>query len=106
MINDFVQQIISMDNKAEDTAMKTAEEAEKIRNQTLEQIKTAEAKVLTEAKEQGKKNYEQAIAKAEEEKKHIIAEADKACAEERARFNAVRTQTARRVLETLLSKQG
>ena len=42
--------------------------------------KMVENKVLTETKDQSKSEYDEAVAKAEEEKKQIIDDADKACA--------------------------
>ena len=52
-----------------------------------------------------KKKEEEERRKAEEEKKQIIDDADKACAEERARFDAIRNKAARQVLDTLLSEK-
>ncbi|MEF9918013.1 MAG: hypothetical protein RR310_07690 [Eubacterium sp.] len=101
MINDVIQQIIDLDNRAIKIKNNATARAAKIENDTRNELKEKATKIITETKEQGKENYNIEIQKAEVEKNDSVSDMEKSIRNVREQYEQSKTDGARRVLEEL-----
>ncbi len=104
MISEFIQQIVSLDHKTEETVAQTQAEAEKIQKQTGEQIRSAQQKVSADAKQSGQQALDKATAEAEQKRDSIMKASDAECSNIEASYEKIKMNTAKHVIEALLAE--
>lgn len=102
MITHIIQQIVDLDKQVVAEKKQTEEAVRALGNQTTEHIHNSENTTLTEAKNTGQKQYEEAMSLATEARDTIYKNCDAECSALLDAYNAVKAQTAKAVIAKLL----
>lgn len=101
MINEFLKQIIELDNQTEAAFEQIDVDVQRIKDETNKEIREKEVQILDKAKTDGQKTYDQAIQKAETEKEQMLLEATEESKKILKRYEEVREDMTNTVIETL-----
>jgi hypothetical protein len=104
-INLVIRQVINLDSKAVRIKKNVVQRADRILERTKNDIKEKEKVELDGAQELAKKNYQQEIDKAKEERQKIIDSMEQELGKIRCRYDEKKEDKAREVLEILFKKK-
>ena len=104
-INLVIRQVINLDSKAVRIKKNVVQRADRILDRTKNDIKEKEKIELEGAQELEKKNYQQEINKAKEERHKIINLMEQELTKIRCRYDEKKEDKAREVLEILFKKK-
>lgn len=100
-INQVIRQVIDLDKKAVRIKKNVMDRAEKILDQTKNEIKDKEKKDLEVVQEIAKNNYNSEMKKAEESRFSIIKEAEQEIEKMRCRYDEKKDEKAMEILNKL-----
>lgn len=101
MMNDVVHQIIALDQRAVKIKESSEARAEKIENDTKEEISKSRSHTLDRTKEDCNRNYDVEIKKAKSERDTTIADMHENLNQIRDQYEATKKENAQQVLEKL-----
>lgn len=102
MINDYIKQIVELDNKTESEVKQINDEVKMIEETADLSIKTKENEVVQEVTESCKRDYEQKVAEALVEKDKLLEKTDIEVQNTIERFEAIKFEAAKSVIKFLL----